>query len=87
MLHKEACRSPATQTVSEMSTPASQLETQLTDTQVHELLLRQQHIRVLLQSCPDEVDIDLLVHTNKTKQPKSPTIPVVMIFFNCLFFP
>jgi hypothetical protein len=32
----------------DMSTPASQHETQLRDTQVHELLLRQQHIRVLL---------------------------------------
>jgi hypothetical protein len=71
MLHKEACRSPATRTVSEMSTPASQPLTQLTHTRVHELLLRQQHIRVLLQSCPDEVDIDLLVHT----------IPVAMLFF------
>jgi hypothetical protein len=50
-----------------MSTPASQHETQLTDTQVRELLLRQQHIHVLLQSCPDEADIDPLVHTNITK--------------------
>jgi hypothetical protein len=51
MLRKEGCRSLATQTVPEMSTPASQPETQLIDTQVHELLLRQQHIRLLLQSC------------------------------------
>ena len=87
MLHKEACRSPSTQIVPEMSTLASQPETHLTDIEVHELLLRQQHIRVLLQSCPDEVDIDLPVHTNITKQPKTHTIPVVMVFFNCLFFP
>jgi hypothetical protein len=50
-----------------MSTPASQQDTQLTDTQVHELLLRQHHIGVLLESCPDEADIDPLVHTNITK--------------------
>jgi hypothetical protein len=81
MLHKEGCRSPATQTAPEMSTPALQPDTQLTDTQVHELLLSQQHIRVLLQSCPDEVDIDPLVHTNITKQPKTPTTSVVMVFF------
>jgi hypothetical protein len=81
MLRKEGCRSPATQTVPEMSTPASQPETRLTDTQVHELLSRQQHIHVLLQSCPDEVDIDPLVHTNITKQPKPPTTLVVMVFF------
>jgi hypothetical protein len=86
MLHKEGCKSPATQTVPEMSTPASLPETQLIDTHVHELLLMQQHIRVLLQCCPDEVDIDPLVHANITKQPKTPTIPVVMVFFNCLFF-
>jgi hypothetical protein len=47
MLHKEGCTSPATQTIPDMSTPASQHETQLTDTHVHELLLRQQHIRVI----------------------------------------
>jgi hypothetical protein len=87
MLRKEGRRSLATQTVPEMSTPASQLETQLTDTHVQELLLRQQHIRVLLQSCPDEVDIDPLVHTNITKHPKTPTTPVVMVFFLiiCIF--
>jgi hypothetical protein len=61
------------QIVPDMSTPASQQDTQLTDTQVHELLLRQQHIRVLLESCPDEADIDPLVHTNLTKQNKTPT--------------
>eukprot|EP00267_Zea_mays_P051524 XP_020404484.1 uncharacterized protein LOC109944204 [Zea mays] len=59
-----------------MSTPASQQDTQLTDTQAHELLLRQQHIRVLLESCPNEADIDPLVHTNITKQTKTPTTPV-----------
>jgi hypothetical protein len=60
---------------------------QLIDTQVDKLLLRQQHIHVVLQSCLDEVDIDLPVHMNTTEQPKTPTIPVVMVFFNCMFFP
>jgi hypothetical protein len=87
MLHTEACRSPGTQPAPKMSTPASQPETQLTDTQVDELLLRQQHIRVGLQICPDEVDVDIPVHTNKTEQPKTPTIPVGMVIFNCMFFP
>jgi hypothetical protein len=67
MIRKEGCTSPATQTIPDMSTLASQHETQLTDTQVHELMLRQQHIRVLLQSCPNVADIDPLVHTNITK--------------------
>jgi hypothetical protein len=70
------CLTP--QNVPDMSTQASQQDTQLTDTQVHELLLRQQHIRVLLESCPDEADIDPLIHTNITKQNKTPTTPVVM---------
>jgi hypothetical protein len=86
MLCKEGCRSLATQTVPDMSTPASQHETQLTDTQVHELLLRQQHIRVLLQSSPNEVDIDPLVHTNITKQTKTPTTPVVIVFLITYIF-
>ena len=72
-------------TVPDMSTPVSQQDTQFTDTQVHELLLRQQHIRVLLQSCPDEVDIDPLVQTNIMKQTKTPTTPVVMFFITCIF--
>jgi hypothetical protein len=55
-------------------------------TQVHELLLRQQHIRVLLESCPDEADIDPLVHTNITKQNKTPTTTVVMFFLLIVFF-
>jgi hypothetical protein len=84
MIRKEGCTSPATQTVQDMSTPASQHETQLTDTQVHELLLRQQHIRVLLESCPDEVDIDPLVHTNITKKTKTPTT-LVVIFLLLVF--
>jgi hypothetical protein len=76
----------APQTVPDMSTPASQQDTQLTDTRVHELLLRQQHIRVLLESCPDEADIDPLVHTNLTKQNKTPTTPVVMFFLLLVLF-
>jgi hypothetical protein len=72
--------------VPDMSTPVSQLDTQFTDTQVHELLLRQQHIRVLLESCPDEADIDLLVHTNITKQNKTPTTSVVMFLQSLYFF-
>ena len=68
-----------------MSTPVSQQDTQFTDIQVHELLLRQQHIRVLLESCPDEADIDPLVHTNITKQNKTPTTSVVM-FLQSLYF-
>jgi hypothetical protein len=76
----------APQTVSDMSTPASQQDTQLTDTQVHELLLMQQHIRVLLESCPDEADIDPLVHTNLTKQNKTPTTLVVMFFLLLVLF-
>jgi hypothetical protein len=85
MIRKEGCTCPATQTVPDMSTPASQQETRLTDTQVHELLLRQQHIRVLLESCPDEADIDPLVHTNITKQTKTPTTLVVMFFYYLYF--
>jgi hypothetical protein len=85
MICKEGCTSPATQTVLDMSTPASHHETQLTDTQVHELLLRQQHIRVLLESCPDEADIDPLIHTNITKQTKTPTTLVVMFFYYLYF--
>ena len=76
----------APQTVPDMSTPASQQDTQLTDMQVHELLLRQQHVRVLLESCPDEADIDPLVHTNLTKQNKTPTTPVVMFFLLLVLF-
>jgi hypothetical protein len=76
----------APQTVPDMSTPASQQDTQLTDTRVHELLLRQQYIRVLLESCPDEADIDPLVHTNLTKQNKTPTTPVVMFFLLLVLF-
>ena len=76
----------APQTVSDMSTPASQQDTQLTDTQVHELLLRQHHIRVLLESCPDEADIHPLVQTNVTKQIKTPTNLVVMFFLLLVFF-
>jgi hypothetical protein len=74
------------QTVPDMSTPASQQDTQLTDTQVHELLLRQHHIRVLLESCPDEADIHPLVQTNVTKQIKTPTTPVVMFLLLLVFF-
>jgi hypothetical protein len=48
MIRKEGCTCLAPQTVPDMSTPASQQDTQLIETQVHELLLRQQHIRVLL---------------------------------------
>lgn len=73
-------------TVPDMSTPVSQQDTQFTDTQVHELLLRQQHIRVLLESCPDEADIDPLVHTNITKQNKTPTTSVVMFLLLIVFF-
>jgi hypothetical protein len=39
-------------TIPDMSTPVSQQDTQFTDTQVHELLLRQQHIRVHSQILP-----------------------------------
>jgi hypothetical protein len=85
MICKEGCTCPGPQTVPDMSTPASQQDTQLTDSQVHELLLRQHHIRVLLESCPDEADIDPLVHTNKTKQTKTPTTPVVMFFYYLYF--
>ena len=74
------------QTVPDMSTPASQQDTQLADTQVHELLLRQHHIRVLLESCPDEADIHPLVQTNVTKQIKTPTTPVVMFLLLLVFF-
>ena len=81
MTRTEGCTCPAPPTVPDMSTPVSQQDTQFTDTQVHELLLRQQHIRVLLESCPDEADIDPLVHTNITKQNKTPTTPVVMFFY------
>jgi hypothetical protein len=77
---------PPPKTVLDMSTQASQQDTQLTDSQVHELLLRQHHIRVLLESCPDEADIDPLVHTNITKQNKTPTTPVVMFFLLLVFF-
>jgi hypothetical protein len=86
MIRKEGCTCPAPQSVPDMSTQASQQDTQLTDTHVHELLLRQQHIRVLLESCPDEADIDPLVHTNITKQNKTPTTPVVMFFLLLVFF-
>jgi hypothetical protein len=85
MIRKEGRTSPVTQNVPDMSTPAFQQETQLTDTQVHELLLRQQHIHVLLESCLDEADIDPLVHTNITKQTKTPTTPVVMFFLLLVF--
>ena len=85
MTRTEGCTCPAPPTVPDMSTPVSQLDTQFTDTQVHELLLRQQHIRVLLESCPDEADIDPLVHTNITKQNKTPTTPVVMFFLLLVF--
>ena len=86
MIRKEGCTCLAPQTVPDMSTPASQQDMQLTDTQVHELLLRQQHIRVLLESCPDEADIDPLVHTNITKQNKTPTTSVVMFLLLIVFF-
>jgi len=86
MTRTEGCTCPPPPTIPDMSTPVSQLDTQFTDTQVHELLLRQQHIRVLLESCPDEADIDLLVHTNITKQNKTPTTPVVMFFLLLVFF-
>jgi hypothetical protein len=86
MLRKEGCTGPDTQTVPDMSTPASQHETQLTDTHVHELLLRQHHIRVLFTKLPGKVDIDPLVHTNIMKHTKTPTTPVVM-FFYYLYFP
>jgi hypothetical protein len=86
MIRKEGCTCPAPQTIPDMSTLASQQDTQLTDTQVHELLLRQQHIRVLLESCPDEADIHPLVQTNVTKQIKTPTTPVVMFFLLLVFF-
>ena len=86
MTRTEGCTCPAPQTVPDMSTPASQQDTQFIDTQVHELLLRQQHIRVLLERCPDEADIDLLVHTNITKHNKTPTTPVVMFFLLLVLF-
>jgi hypothetical protein len=86
MIRKEGCTCPAPQTIPDMSTLASQQDTQLTDTQVHELLLRQHHIRVLLESCPDEADIHPLVQTNVTKQIKTPTTPVVMFFLLLVFF-
>jgi hypothetical protein len=81
MIRKEGCTCPAPQTVPDMSTPSSQQDTQLIDTHIHELLLRQQHIRVLLESCPDEADIDPLVHTNIMKQNKTPTTPMILLVF------
>jgi hypothetical protein len=47
----------ATQPTPEMPSQASQLETQLGGTQFEEIHERQQHIRRVLETCPDESDV------------------------------
>jgi hypothetical protein len=48
----------ATQPTPDLSSQASQLETQLGGTQFEEIHERQQHIRRVLETCPDEADVD-----------------------------
>jgi hypothetical protein len=47
----------ATQPTPDMPSQASQLETQLGGTQFEEIHERQQHIRRVLETCPDESDV------------------------------
>jgi hypothetical protein len=47
----------ATQPTPDLSSQASQLETQLGGTQFEEIHERQQHIRRVLETCPDEADV------------------------------
>jgi hypothetical protein len=80
MIHKEGCTCPAPQTIPDMSTPASQQDTQFIDTQVHELLLRQQHIRVLLESCPDEADIEYTANKGMSTPPRCFSILLLVVY-------